>query len=267
MRTAAALCMYIWLCVPAYAQQQNQVVQPPEMREANVLISKRQWRMIDLREKQNVVAMWPKNPLVKVLYNAVLNGVLVPYKNDSLRSAMPYEQFVKLGSRKDVVRIPNDPNDPDIYRTDTVITPFNPESDIKQLLIMEEWYFDQRHGTERVQIIAIAPLFTFRIDHVDLGLQPLCWLRYYDRRQKEKDLRQLLTQSAMYNKANDRSVFTYENWFEQRRFSSYIVKESNVHDISVMDDPEVKRNGLKALLMADKIRMLNSEREQQHFEY
>ncbi|MFN9519715.1 MAG: hypothetical protein ACK574_08285, partial [Bacteroidota bacterium] len=70
MRTAAALCMYIWLCVPAYAQQQNQVVQPPEMREANVLISKRQWRMIDLREKQNVVAMWPKNPLVKVLYNA-----------------------------------------------------------------------------------------------------------------------------------------------------------------------------------------------------
>ena len=189
MRTAAALCMYIWLCVPAYAQQQNQVVQPPEMREANVLISKRQWRMIDLREKQNVVAMWPKNPLVKVLYNAVLNGVLVPYKNDSQLSAIPYEQFVKIGSRKDVIRIPNDPNDPDIYRTDTVITPFNPESDIKQLLIMEEWYFDQRHGTERVQIIAIAPLFTFRIDHVDLGLQPLCWLRYYDRRQKEKDFR------------------------------------------------------------------------------
>jgi hypothetical protein len=201
------------------------------------------------------------------MYDAVLNGTLTPYRDDSLRSSLPYENFVKIGARKDVVRIPTDPNDPDSYRTDTVITPFNPEIEIKHLLIMEEWYFDQRYGTERAQIIAIAPLFQFRIDNIDLGLQPLCWLRYHDRKQKEKTLRDVTVGSIMFNNSNDRSQVTYEQWFEQRRFSSYIIKESNVHDISIMDDPEVKRNGLKSLLVAERIQRLNAEREQQHFEY
>lgn len=245
----------------------GQVAPPPYVREANVMTSKRVWRIIDLREKQNKPATWPGNPITKILYQSVIDGSQSPYKNDSLKSVIDYETFVKLGADIDYVHTPIDPNDPELTRLDTIVSAFEPTDKIDQLLLMEDWIFDKQHGVERAYIIAIAPLYNKKVAGVDLGLQPLCWLKYYDKNRESSDLRHVLYKQKIFNRQNDRRHLTFGDWFEQRLFSSYIIKESNMYDMSVMDDPEVKRNGLKALLTADRIKLLNADRESDQFEY
>ena len=259
--------LFVILCFFLYEFSYGQVAPPPYIREANVMISKRIWRVIDLREKQNKPATWPGNPITKILYQSVMDGSLIPFKNDSLKSVIDYELFVKLGADIDYVHTPIDANDPEITRLDTIITNFEPTDKIDQLLLLEDWIFDKQHGVERAYIIAIAPLYNKKVAGVDLGLQPLCWLKYYDKNRAGTDLRTVLYKQKIFNKQNDRRHLTFGDWFEQRLFSSYIIKESNMHDLSVMDDPEVKKEGLKALLSAERIKLLNADRESDQFEY
>ena len=61
--------------------------------------------------------------------------------------------------------------------------------------------------------------------------------------------------------------FSYYNWFEQRNFSSFIIKESNPYDIFIMDDPDVKRNGLDALIRAGYSKQQTLEQDHDMYEY
>ncbi len=83
MRYYAVLFFVLIWCEVLLAQRQ--AIPPKQMREADALYAKRIWRIIDLRERQNKVAAWPRNPLTKVLYDATLVGKLRPYHNDSLK--------------------------------------------------------------------------------------------------------------------------------------------------------------------------------------
>lgn len=233
-------------------EDQRQQVKPQQVKEADVMYSKRTWRLIDLREKKNTIAAWPKNPVQKILYEAILAGKLRPYKTDSLQSFYDLESLLKLGTEKMPVKRFPDPNDDSYYVMDTVTTEFIPEERIQQLMIMEDWYFDKTRGTMRAQIIAIAPLFNLTVSGYNAGLVPLCWLRYYDRTDKENDCRDVLLNQIMFNAANSRSTFSYYDWFEQRNFESFVVKESNPYDVSIMDDPDVQKNGLNALIEAER---------------
>jgi hypothetical protein len=188
MRFYAVLFFMLMCCEPLLAQRQ--AVPPQQLREADALYSKRTWRIIDLRERQNKVAAWPRNPLAKVLYDATLVGKLRPYHNDSLKLFYDVEQFLKLGADTFLVKKLIDPNgDDDNYTMDTVVERFNPTERIKQLLVLEEWYFDKRTSQQRAQIIALAPLYQRSIAGIDLGFVPLCWYKFYDRFDKENDCR------------------------------------------------------------------------------
>lgn len=247
---------------------QRQVVAPQKMREGDAMYAKRTWRIIDLQERQNKVAVWPRNPLPKVLYDAALTGQLRPYKNDSLTGFYDVEQFVKLGVDTFFAKKLIDPNgDEDNYTMDTIVDEFRPTERIQQFMILEDWYFDKRTSQQRAQIIAIAPLYRRTISGIDLGFIPLCWFKYYDRFDKEKDCRDVMVNSLMYNAGNPYQKFSYDDWFEQRNFSSFIIKESNPYDIFIMDDPEVKRNGLDALIRAGKLKQQTLEQEHDMYEY
>jgi gliding motility associated protien GldN len=258
--TLAALVL---LSITAMAQQP---VPSNTVREANVLFSKRQWRIIDLREKQNKRATWPGNPLPKILYESVRTGKLRPYKSDSLRSMYNLESFMRLGTDTEFVETPTDPNDPSITKMDTIVNGFIPEERIKLILVMEDWYFDQKLSTMIPRIIAIAPLYKNKVAGIDLGLQPLCWLRYEDRRDRENDCRDVMVKEFMFNAQNAQSKFSYDDWFQQRLFNSYVIKTSNVHDISIMQDPEVKKKGIEALIEAERIRRQTYEQDANMFE-
>ncbi|MFA6261644.1 MAG: gliding motility protein GldN [Bacteroidia bacterium] len=248
-------------------QEPLRPIPPTETREADVMFSKRIWRIIDLREKQNKIICWPKDPITRMLYLGVQSNQLKPYKDDSLRSVFNLEEFAMRGSSKILVRKLVDPNDPEgFYVTDTVMEPFNPEEQIDHLLLMEDWYFDKRMSKEFPRIIAIAPLFNWKVEGYDLGLQPLCWLKFDDRAKKETTCRTILVNHRLFNPVNSRSMFTYDDWFQQRRFSSFIIKTSNMYDINIMDDPDIKHSGLKALIEAERLKRETFERDANLFE-
>jgi len=250
-----------------FAQDDGRKPVPPNsVREADVTFSKRVWRVIDLRQKQNRKAIWPVAPINKILYDAASNGKLIPYLSDSLKTKMTIKQFLSKGTDTTFQETPIDPNDPSITRLDTLFTPFDAVENIRQLMVMEDWYFDRKLSTMIPRIIAIAPLYRLKALGLDLGLQPLCWFKYDDQKKVESCCRDVFITIRMFNKENSRSTFTFDDWFEQRQFGSYMVKTSNIDNVSILQDEEVKKIGLGALLKEERMKKENFDYEADLFE-
>ncbi|MCU0442230.1 MAG: gliding motility protein GldN [Bacteroidia bacterium] len=258
--------MFIACCLLANILVAQQPVSSTPLREADVLLSKRIWRVVDLRERQNSRATWPGNPLVSILYNNAKAGVLKAYTSDSLSKTYPIESFINRGVEIEYIETPIDPNDPGLTKMDTIYNPFEPTERIKQLLLLEEHIFDAKHGTSVIRIIAIAPLFRYQVAGIDLGMQPLCWLKFEDPKTLETDCRDILVKQKMFNPQNSRSTFTYDDWFIQRQFTGFIIKESNMHDVSILQDPYVRKNGLLALIIAEQQKQESYQKNADLFE-
>ena len=92
---ALALCLAV--SSPVVAQEKSMEynensVRP--IRESDILLKKRVWRRIDLKEKQNKPFFAYNNEISKILIEAVKAGVLTPYANDSLKTRMSREDFI-----------------------------------------------------------------------------------------------------------------------------------------------------------------------------
>lgn len=202
-----------------------------DVQETNVPYLKRVHRVIDTRTKQNMVANWPKSRLIDIIHNAALNGPYsdngVPvYYTDSLDNGLmvPWDSVRHLGSTEFVMQVP-DPRFPDDEWAliDTVMQiPLEPEK-IRKFRIMEEWIFDSKYGDFRPHIIAIAPLYEQLAAGVSVGEVPLYWVMM-------KDLEPILARHPVYNTQNDTKPLSYDDWFDFRLFSSYVVGETNVFD-------------------------------------
>lgn len=251
------------------AVQERKVVQWPYLREADVFWAKRVTRMIDVREKQNQCMQWPKNPLSLVLYNAVRDGKLIPYNDDSLRSVMTVEEFMGRGSDTDYVETPYDPNDPTLTRLDTIPTAFVPEDKIKKYRVLEDWIFDKKESRMYVRIIAIAPQYNQKVAGIELGEKDLCVLKYHKSPEDAdlNDVREILINMEVFNRSNDAARVTFDDFFEQRLFSSYITKEANQYDNRIKDYEEFKDNKVAALLEAERIKNDLFEKEHDLWEY
>jgi gliding motility associated protien GldN len=251
------------------AVQERKVVPWPYLREADVFWAKRITRVIDVREKQNQCMQWPKNPLSLVLYNAVRDGKLIPYVDDSLRSVMTVEEFLGRGSDTDYVETPYDENDPTLTRTDTVITPFRPEEKIKKYRVLEDWIFDKKESRMYVRIIAIAPQFSPKVAGIELGEQDLCVLKYHKSPDDadRNDVRDITVNMEVFNRQNDAARVTFDDWFEQRLFSSYITKEANQYDNRIKEFEEFRDNKVAAMLESERIKYDLFEKEHDLWEY
>jgi gliding motility associated protien GldN len=115
--------------------------------------------------------------------------------------------------------------------------------------IKEEWVFDREASRMFVRILGIAPLKTiFLPDGVtERGSAPMFWVYY-------PDLRPTLAKYEVYNSKNmGTGRMTWEELFESRMFSSYIVR-------STLDNPLNKnlksyiRDPILALLEGDDIK-------------
>jgi gliding motility associated protien GldN len=252
------------------AVQERKVIPWPYLREADVMYAKRINRMIDIREKQNQPMNWPKNPLSVIVYNSIMSGKLIPYMNDSLTSQYSLEDFARIGTDTEYVETPIDPNDPTITRTDTVVNPFRAEERIQKYRLVEDWIFDKKHSVYFVRIIAIAPQFKLKFAGQELPEQDLCVLKYHAKvgsPEESKDLRHILVNFEVFNRQNDAARLTYDDWFEQRLFSSYVTKQSNEHDNRIKDYAEFKDNGEAALLEGERIKQELFEKEHDLWEY
>jgi gliding motility associated protien GldN len=256
------------------AVQERKVVPWPYLREADVFWAKRIHRVIDTREKQNMCMQWPKNPLSLIFYNSVLEGKLIPYNNDSLTSSMTIEEFLSKGSDTNYVKNiidPNiDPEEPSNQRLDTVVDRMDPIKKITKFRVVEDWIFDKKESRMYVRIIAIAPQYRGKFGGVELDFdQDLCVLKYHrDENDPDNyDIREILVNMEVFNRANDAARITFDDWFEQRMFSSFIVKEANQDDLNINQREEFKDNGLAALLESERIKHELFEREHDLWEY
>lgn len=79
-------------------EKDNKGKNPDSVRpidESNIMWKQRLWRRMDLNEKQNQPFFSKGNEITKYLMEWVQSGVLQPYRNDSLKTKITKEDFMK----------------------------------------------------------------------------------------------------------------------------------------------------------------------------
>lgn len=210
----------------------NQVLEWQPLREADIMWSKRVWREIDTRQKQNMPFRYPGDDntgggmFIEILIDAVKKGKAKAYStfDDRFTIAQTKEQIMEMiAGTTDSVPV-EDPIDGTIS-WQVVRNDFNPDL-ITKFRIKEDHIFDRNLGRKIVRIIGLAPLMDkYNEDGSFRASSPMFWLYY-------PELRKVLVQYEVYNPENDVARMTWDEFFENRYFSSYIMKTSNPFDAS-----------------------------------
>ena len=254
----------------AYVKETNltkRVIPYPYLREADVMYFKRIWQEMDLKQKINHPYYYPVDPIEdrSNLFDVIRDGLLIegslvaystgaigdedeftiPLSPDSIRSILnPIERIddwdefgEKIGFKE-------------------IITPI--ESDkITRYRLKEDWIWDRQRSERYVRIIGIAPMIEdYDNDGESIGFAPLFWLYY-------PECRYVFANADVFNLFNDAQRRTYEDLFQKRYFSSYIVKEANVYDRSIVEFAR----GMDALAESERIKeeLFNLEHDPWHY--
>lgn len=228
-------------------------VQQAYVREADLMWSKRIWRVIDLREKMNLPLYYPLEPTVcmvslfDVFKSAILSGDLKAYANplfdDEFTREMTQEEVAGLLVSWDSTHQVEDVSNPGQFVTTPIKSEIKAEN-ICRYWIKEDWFFDKERSVMEARIIGICPLIQKTGDDGEvLGLKPLFWISF-------PDARPYLAKAATFNSRNDSERMSYDELFAKRKFTSYVYKESNVYNRSIAD----YRQGKDVLLESDDIK-------------
>lgn len=235
------------------------------LREADVMWSKKVWRIIDLKEKMNLPFYFPtekindRRSLNDILYDAVKEGTLTAYTDEEFTTPMTREEFQRIGGAgADTTQI-TDPEPPYLTRDTVIIREFS-TANVVAYRVKEEWFFDKQRSVMDVRIIGLAPLI-YAVDDKgnrregDLKI-PIMWIYY-------PEARKILANQEVFMRQNDSDRRTWDDIFLKRMFSSYIYKENNVFDRRIED----YKQGMDALIEADRIKNEITNMEHDLWEY
>lgn len=204
-------------------KQTKRILPYEHVRESDVFWKKRVWRVIDVREKMNKSFAYPLRPLFQIFIDAIKNEEkpMRVFADEDFKSELSLEQIDKQLFKMDTILIP----DPVTYENvmKVVKNDLNFE-DIVRYRVKEVWFFDKQSSTMKVRILGIAPLITLKADGgATIGETPVFWVYY-------PEARETLARELVFNGGNDASQNSWEDLFDMRAFSSYIIKVSNVSD-------------------------------------
>ncbi len=225
---------------------ENRVLPYERLREADVPWEKRIWRILDVREKRNLPFTYPVQPFFTIIADAAKSGEIKVFKDENFKDMLTPEEVEGIISHVDTSLVFN----PDTYEDEVVITnnPVNPE-DIKKYRIKEMWYFDNATSRMQVRILGIAPIQDYYDESTGTFkyATPMFWVYY-------PEARNMLSRYLVFNDENDAAPGTWADLFEQRRFSSYIFKESNVLDNRLEDMYPNEEDGVERLMESERIK-------------
>jgi gliding motility associated protien GldN len=226
------------------------------LRWDDALYAEKVWRELDLREKMNKVFQYETTDdngsqmFIDMLLKAVNSGEVTAFHpaDDRFTTPMtlPEIQLLTTGSADTVAQ--TDPNDPNLIVRYVVTRASFDAKSVTKIRIKEEWVFDRESSRMFCRIIGICPLKTLYLPNGrERGVSPMFWVYY-------PDMRPTLAKYEVYNPKNmGQSRMTWEELFESRMFSSYIVKSS-------LDNPANKnirsfiKDPILALLEGDNIK-------------
>jgi gliding motility associated protien GldN len=260
--------------VPKTIIKERKPIPYPHSREADIYWSTKLWRVVDLREKMNQPLYYPtietesRKSLAQTLYYAALDGRITAYDTDSdaFTTALTPEEVqekLEIGDRTETRRKLDDSGDTTI----TIQGTFN-WAEVQELLVKEEWFFDKHYSRMFTRIIGICPIRVYNRElSTDVEAET------YDGEKVKKQLfwvyypeaRNVLANVACYVSENEVSQLSFDDLFQIRRFSSYIVAQTNEMNNRWVNT--YTRTGLEAMLESQRIETDIFNFEQDLWEY
>ena len=202
------------------------------LREDDAAYRVRVWREIDTREKINLPFRYAavedngSQRFISILLRSIKDGSITAFSADDDRFTTPItpEDAQKAFGGGSDTSAKYDLNGNVIgYEVRPKVV--DPDS-IYLFRIKEEWIFDKKTSRMYARILGIAPVVSQKLSNGETlpnSEHPTWWLYY-------PDLRPVLAKYMAYNPKNFGARMTWEELFENRMFSSYIVK-------STLDNP------------------------------
>jgi gliding motility associated protien GldN len=233
----------------------------PFVREADMMWSKTVWRMMDLREKINLPIYYPTTPMDNryslidlLLYGIKKEGIVAysPDEQDEFSKPLTWKDIEdRFGVRNDTVYIEDSETGESVIK---VIKTEMVSSEVKKIMIKEQWYFDKQSSQLEVKIVGICPIREYERtesstqnteteEESELVMKKLFWVYF-------PSVRFLFANNFVFNPNNDSQRLSFDNLFFKRRFSSYVYQESNVYDNRYIGE---YKKGLDVLLESKKI--------------
>ncbi len=247
----------------------------PAINEADIFWSRRVWRVINLREKMNYPLYYPteltqsRQSFIQAVVAAVQDGKITAYDTDTdeFTAVLPVSD---LRSRFDAAdrTVTRSKMDGSGDTTMTIHGDYN-WSEVQELLVKEDWYFDKRRSRMYIRIIGICPVRVYARElktgeesepeeESELLKKQLFWIYY-------PDARKVLANTACFIGDNDMAQLSFDDLFQKRRFSSYITAISDNQNNRKVQS--YTHNGREAMLESERLKEYLMNFESDLWEY
>ena len=207
------------------------------------------YRVIDMREKQNYQLYFPMRAsdeyrsLFRVMLDAITDGITVYRRNARDLKPQFHDEDKLVGDELSKVFAYNNDDDNNLIQYDSVSNDLKINTDqyynyVKnqfKFLVQEIIFFDKHSSRMYSQVMAIAPLYALHPDNTQskksikyFQESVLCWFSF-------DELRPYLAKQFVIPNGNETQRLTYDEFFAQKLYSSYLLGDSNMYNRMLLD--------------------------------